>query len=693
MLPLEDTDLFLDFESYYDDQYSLKKLSIEEYVRDPRFEVHMMAIAKGDDPIQIVAPEDIKATLERYHVADPNTRVFIQNAKFDAFIVNQCYGLVIANPICTRCMERWTGMSRMCRESLEAQSEFLGTGEKGTYVHDAKGKRLTDYTPEELKQYRAYCAKDVELLRANVRLMLPKLTQEALKFIALSIKMYTEPIFVLDKDILQNYQAKIETDHMASLQRLQALFSFASVDDFLQAIRSADKFSSMLEQLGAKVPMKLSAAKTATLKRKLEEAQNSDPEARRRLREGDYKVYTPALAKNDLAFMQLLKDPNPDIAALAQARAENNTSIASSRCARFLSIAERGTLPVSLEAFATHTGRFAAGTSDAVKSDSTNLQNLSKRGSDKTLRMSVKAPAGYKLIACDSAQIEARTLAWLAGEQWLLKAFRDKTDPYCEMASSIYRESYETIYSWTKGANAHAPDADAELKAKYKQYRNVGKTAVLQLGYYAGAGRFGAYLQQQGITLGDSQEEHERKAQHVVNVYRGRNGAICEFWRKCGTLLENLRMGRTGTFVRGLFKCSGQYDIFGHKAPAIVLPDGFPLVYPNLRLQRGAEGKQEYVYDSMEKGSMVTKRIHSGIVCNNIVQATAFAIIRYQACLINERYPIRINIHDSLGVLAPKDEAEECLAFMQQCMRQLPPWAEDLPIDCEAEIGDDFLVA
>ena len=692
MLPLEDTDLFLDFESYYDDQYSLKKLSIEEYVRDPRFEVHMMAIAKGKDPVQVVAPEDIKATLERYHVADPNTRVFIQNAKFDAFIVSQHYGITIANPLCTRCMERWTGMSRMCRESLEVQSEFLGTGEKGTYVHDAKGKHLTDYTPEELEHYRAYCAKDVELLRANVRLMLLKTTPEALKFIALSVKMYTEPVFVLDKNILQNYQAKIEDDRMASLQRLQALFSFDSVDDFLQAIRSADKFSSMLEQLGAKVPMKLSAAKTATLKRKLEEAQNSDPEARRRLREGDYKVYTPALAKNDMAFMQLLKDPNPDIAALAQARAENNTSIAISRCARFLSISERGTLPVSLEAFLAHTGRYSAGTSDEVKTDATNLQNLSKRGSDKTLRTSVKAPAGYKLVACDSSQIEARVLAWLAGEQWLLKAFRDRTDPYCQMASSIYGEPYEVIHSWTKGDDAHDPEADADLKARYKQYRNVGKTAVLQLGYYAGAGRFGMYLQQQGITLGNTQEEHEHEAQRVVNVYRGRNGAICEFWRKCGTLLENLRMVRSGTFVHGLFHCSGQYDIFGHKAPAIVLPDGFPLVYPNLRLQRGA-GKQEYVYDSIEKGRMVTKRIHSGIVCNNIVQATAFAVIRYQACLINERYPIRINIHDSLGVLAPEDEAEDCLAFMQQCMRQLPPWAEDLPIDCEAEIGDDFRVA
>ena len=116
---------------------------------------------------------------------------------------------------------------------------------------------------------------------------------------------------------------------------------------------------------------------------------------------------------------------------------------------------------------------------------------------------------------------------------------------------AAFREPYEVIYSWTKGDKARDPEADADLKAKYKQYRNVGKTAVLQLGYYAGAGRFGMYLQQQGITLDDSQEEHEHEAQRVVNVYRGRNGAICEFWGKCGRLLENLRMGRTGTFVRG----------------------------------------------------------------------------------------------------------------------------------------------
>lgn len=99
MLLLEDTDVFLDFEAYYDTKYTLKKLSIEQYVRAPCFETHMLAIAKAEDPVQVVAPEDIKATLERYRVADPNTRVFIQNGRFDAFVASQHYGIVIANPI------------------------------------------------------------------------------------------------------------------------------------------------------------------------------------------------------------------------------------------------------------------------------------------------------------------------------------------------------------------------------------------------------------------------------------------------------------------------------------------------------------------------------------------------------------------------------------------------------------------
>ncbi len=93
-------------------------------------------------------------------------------------------------------------------------------------------------------------------------------------------------------------------------------------------------------------------------------------------------------------------------------------------------------------------------------------------------------------------------------------------------------------------------------------------------------------------------------------------------------------------------------------------------------------------------GKLNAGKIHSGILCKTLTQATAFAIIiRRQACEINRRYPVRINIHDSLGVVAPEEEAEECRAYMEQCMRVLPPWAKGLLIDCESEIGDDFCVA
>lgn len=68
MIQLEDTDVSLDFEIFYNGQYSLKKLSIEEYVRDPRFEVHMMAIATGDDSVQVIALRT-KPKVPRFHAA------------------------------------------------------------------------------------------------------------------------------------------------------------------------------------------------------------------------------------------------------------------------------------------------------------------------------------------------------------------------------------------------------------------------------------------------------------------------------------------------------------------------------------------------------------------------------------------------------------------------------------------------
>lgn len=684
--------IYLDFETYYASDYTLGKMSIEEYVRDPRFAAYLCCLAIDNSPIYAVGPDDLARVLPALGLDRGDTRTFMHNGKFDGFILSQRYGIHIAHPVCTRCLGRWCGLSRLGRESLKAQSELLNTGHKGTFIGNMLGRRIEDLTASERKAYVDYCRLDVDLLRNNARILMEGVPDDVVDFIGLSLNMYLDPVFVLDREGLENYRQQLLAASQAAQERLSRLFSFNSVPEFLKALRSRDTFCKMMESIGGKVPMKVSEARTATARAKLE-ARLPDPEAQRLLDSGAYVVMTPSLAKNDPEFVALMNSDNEDIAELARARAENNSSIAMSRCLTFQRIAERGTLPVSLEAYFAHTGRYSAGASDDMRSDATNLQNLAKRGADLTLRKCVQVPAGHKLVACDSSQIEARVEAWISGETWLLQAFANKEDPYCHMASSIYSEPYETILDWTKGASAHDENADPAVKKRYKTYRNVGKTAVLQLGYYAGASKLALYLRQQGIMLGETVEQHEAEARRIVQIYRNRNSCIRDFWRMCDGLLRAMVDGDSGLFGPGnVFRFNGKHLVCGRRVPGVRLPDGYWLCYPELRTEI-VDGRPEYRYTTIEKGKEVTKRIHAGVLCNNICQGTAFALIRWQAVQINKLYPIRINIHDSLGVVVPEAQAQQAYDDMVRIMSSVPAWAKGMPVACEAEIGVDFRVA
>lgn len=689
--------VYLDIETYYDSDYSLKKLSIEEYVRDKRFVLNLLGVAVDDSPVRMIDAKDVPAALGMLRLHEKDCLTFVQNAKFDVFALNQRYGIDIANPICTRAMARWAGVSRLTRESLAAQCEFLGTGIKGDFIHSMRGKQITELSQQDLADYKAYCATDVIQLRDNVKAMLPCMTTEALAFIIMTTRMYTDPIFELDHGGLEAYYAKLKQAHAESQAKLQHLFQFPTQEAFLKALRSKSSFCKMLDQIGGAIPYKVSEKKTETRRKQLAAlAEAGDAEAAARLAEGDYVVMEPALAKNDLAFMDLMTSDNPDIAALATARAENNSSISMSRCETFLRIAQRGNLPVPLEAYLAHTGRYTAGTTEGVKSDKVNLQNLSKRTGDKTLRQCVRAPQGYKVVACDSSQVEARVLAWLAGQQDLLEDFRTGADPYCRMAAAAYGEPYDTIWYWSKGPGAKDPQGDPALKKKYGRDRNIGKTMVLQLGYYSGGSKLATYMAQQGVMLKPTKEEHDAEAKRLVKVYRSTNWAIKQFWGTCDSVLQAMLSGSSGYFggpEGRTFYYDGKHKVVNHAAPGIMFPDGYWLVYNNLRTEYDEEQKRPVMkYDIVDAGKKITKQLHSGILCNNVTQGLAFAIMRWQALQINKWYPIRINIHDSWGIVVPEQEAQAALDCMTHWMRQLPLWAMGLPVDCEGDIGDDFTI-
>lgn len=462
----------LDFETYWDSKnYTLSKMGPVSYIRDDRFSAQLLSFIVTDsstmtyDKVRVAEHDKIPAVLSALRLDAPGTMTVAHNGNgFDFLVLSEIYHVIPWLAVDTICMERWTGVSRMQNESLKSMAKFFKCGEKveGTVISD--GRRWPDdFSSEERLAFAQYCCNDTEQCFLSFKEMLPYMTADALLFSSVTAKMACNPVLRLDDDMLTAYLNELADKVTKARMDINKLFMFQSDEDFLKAIRSSASFVKMLELLGRKPPMKYSVAKSETKKKKLE------AEGKRNLKEEDYAVYTPALAKSDLDFVAMASDADERVALLVRTRLENNSSIQRSRAETFHALAKSGRpMPVMLNAFKAHTSRYTAGNSEG-SSDKLNLQNLSKRDpSQLTLRKAVQAPEGMALVACDSSQIEARILAYVANETELVDAFRRGADPYADLAEKIFQIPSEKIH---KGAKS----GDKKLKA----YRNVGKTGIL----------------------------------------------------------------------------------------------------------------------------------------------------------------------------------------------------------------------
>jgi DNA polymerase I-like protein with 3'-5' exonuclease and polymerase domains len=266
------------------------------------------------------------------------------------------------------------------------------------------------------------------------------------------------------------------------------------------------------------------------------------------------------------------------------------------------------------------------------------------------------APEGYAFIDCDSSQIEARTLAWLAGQDDLVAAFDAGEDVYKIMASSIYNVPVEEV-------------ADGQ--------RFVGKTTILGCGYGMGAAKFKAQLK----TFGVDMELDECK--RIIEVYREAYAQIPKLWRQAGSALDAMASNQTAPLGR-----DGVLTVCG--ADGIKLPNGLSIKYPNLRTVRTPEGKTEMVYDQKKGKAVIPNRIYGGKAVENICQALARIVIGEQMLMVARRYRVVMTVHDAVGALAPASSRDEARAFVEQCMRIRPKWATALPLNCESKMGPSY---
>lgn len=613
----------IDMETYYDRDYSLSKMTTEAYVRDDRFEVIGVGIKVNDHPTDWYSGSDPGRFLKSLDYRDK--AILCHNTAFDGAILSWRFGI---RP------KFWLDTLSMARPlhnitvggSLEKLAAHYNIGVKGTEVVSAMGLRRAHFAPAQLARYGEYCCNDVELTYKLFKLMRKKVPISELMLIDQTLRMYTEPTIEVDEQKL--------TEHLVVIQtRKKMLMAAMGGNGARDGLMSNQKFAAMLEALGVTPPMKTSRS-------------TGKP--------------TYAFSKTDKEFLALLGHPDERVATAVAARLGVKSTLEETRTQALMGVAQRGPLPIMLNYYGAHTGRFSGG-------DKMNLQNLPRGG---TLRKSLRAPKGKMLVASDSSQIEARVIAWLAQQNDLLDQFRNKRDVYSEFATEVY------------GRRITKQDA-AE--------RHVGKTAILGLGYGMGSTKFRDTL---ALGAGGLKVDlPEDEAKRVVALYREKNHKITTFWKRCSNALQYILNEDTYSISDAL---PSLVTIRG----GIILPNGLTIQYPLLsRVEDGfAYCNDQRTYREALRCRVVSEpmpydrfaRIYSGKVAENITQALARIVVSEQMTKIGLRYKVALQVHDEVVIVCDEDEAETAKAYMVEVMSTPPTWAPDLPVACEAHTGKTY---
>ena len=611
----------LDFETYYDVGFSLSGLTTEEYIRHERFQVIGVSIKINEGKSYWYTGDQVKEEINKIDWAD--SVLLCHNTQFDGAILSFRYGVIPSRYLDTLSMARAKhGVD--VGGSLSFLVEKYDLGKKGTEVVDAKGKRLEDFSAKDLKQYGEYCKNDVELTYKLFEILAYEFPDSELDLIDLTLRMYTDPLLEVDDALLQTRLDEVQAEKSALLQGLMARLECETEECVRSKLASNKQFADILQELGVEVPMKESPAT---------------------------KKQTFALAKNDQDFLDLCEHEDLFIQELCRVRLGTKSTIEESRIERFIGVGSRnkGKLPIPLKYYGAHTGRWAG-------SDKVNFQNLPSRDAKKkTLKNAVIAPEGHVVINCDSSQIEARVLVWLAGQDDIVEWYAEGRDVYSEFASKVYKR----------------PITKAD-----KTERAVGKTCILGLGYGTGAIKLQHTLKMQaGVTV------DEKKAQEFVNIYREVNDKVIALWKECEKALKDIAVWPEE---------KEPYYIDGRKAllvtpKGIQLPNGLYIQYPGLALD-ASEARSKYVY----KARRGTISIWGGSVVENVVQALARIIIGEQMLEINKKYRPVLTVHDAVVNVVPETEVEEALSFITSTMSTPPSWATGLPVACEANYGASY---
>lgn len=649
--------IYADYETFWSVTHSLSKMNPITYVMHPETEIQSVALAINDGPIDVLFGEDeIRYAFSQIDWSRAMC-VAHNGSGFDHLLTRWRFGLKPAAWGCTLAMARpFYGLTH--RLGLGHLAQAMGLGAKGSLEEvNTKGKKLADFTREELAKMRVYNKQDTHLCREIFKRLAPRLGTKELKLIDLTVRMTVDPQLEADvpllgqalaTEITRKHQALLHLAHVAGVYQNGMTLEQAAAA-MRPIVMSQPQFAGLLNQFGAPIPMKESP-----------KAKDAD---------GNPKLI-PALAKTDEGMTDLLEYEDPDgdeaktyaVRVAAATRLETKSTQLETRLKTYIDVAAacNGKMPMPVNYNgAIITWRMSGNMNMNVQNNPRVIPDDPKPSD--ALRASLVAPEGKIIVVVDSSNIELRVAHWLAGEVETLEKLRNKEDLYCWFAGTMYGR---------------------EITKSDKLERYLGKQAMLQLQFGAGAGSFQktARVNSKGkvnLEMGE--------AKRVVNVWRGMFPHIADnregIWKLCDVAITAMASGQR--------MCVDSIGLCHTENERIVTPDGHWISYANLRKTMKVEdgkAKDSWVYGEGRNKAY----IYGAKVFANMTQHIARLIVMDQTLKLDRRYPVALSCHDEAVMVVDEDQGEACKQYALEVFSTGPKWATGLPLAAEADMAYSY---
>jgi len=673
--------LVLDFEAYFDkkiglgfDGYKNKKKGIKypgqssvEYVTDPRWETigvgfqYLRGALHPSRPRWIMGPF-VKKWIDHLitlHGKDLEGVVVVaKNCKFDILVLQMLYGVTPKYTVDIDDLLRW--FDPKMSHKLKDAAPLFGLPPKGDTMQFEGMKLLDLMNNGKYQDMVDYCKRDIEGEVGLFKILMPMLDNPSfeLELARATLEMYLYPAFDFDFELADEL-----------IRKMNAIYQEAMHDYKPALLNSPIQMYHELRRVlpdDEPVPIKKSKPSKATKPKK-------NP-TKMDLLIG--KGNTLALAKTDDAVVKLQAHPLEEVRNLVEARlAVKSWPSHINRIERMVrqARASGGKLRIPLKSFGAHTGRWSG-------DEGINPQNYGSRGAEliTMVRKLLRAPEGCDIVLADSSQIEARDLAWTAGQQDLVDQFAEGRCTYSEFAISVFNEP---TWKWNDKVDK---EEYAGQKKDVKTRRDFGKEGIVGGGYGMGGAKFHIRcLQSPALRPKYEDGTYDEAFSHsVVTTYRNKYRKIVRFW----SVIENtfrsvsqhpglgkMKYHIPGTHVGLTLWNNGKGTTF------IQLPSGRCLRYRNVKVAR--DGSISYRWG----------KLYGGLLTENIIQAMSRDFLGHWILEMRKRgYRCVLTVHAEVIFIVPKSESKKVQALVERLMVAPISWAPGMPYGVESQIAETY---